>query len=398
MPGEHALLSLSGSARWLLCSGSIEAESHYESTSSLFANEGILAHEVAAECLNFALREKVEFVDISDGSIYKVVEEHLAEQLRIDRINTEMLEVVNEYVDYVFNLMTSDSELFVEQKVNLQIPESWGTLDAAVFDYESGVCHVIDLKYGKGVKVSPYDNTQFQLYACGAHHTLDQFDEFDQFRLHVVQPRIFNINYWDIDLEQLVEFEKYAYEQAAKALSKNAVRTPGEIQCRWCRAKSDCNALANFAEKALTVKFDNLDEVGAVLDIANERMSDEQKRFILDNKSLIESFLKAVWDETDNRLRCGKKFSGYKLVEQLGRNGWAKDAESFLLEELGDKAYQKQEKKLITITNAKKALNRNDVETHLVKSDSKIVMVPETDNRQSVMLKDDKIVKFEKLD
>ena len=396
---EHAPLSLSGSARWLLCSGSVEAESHYESTSSVFANEGTLAHEMASACLSIASKEgfdnqvtKKFLTRYRNGEIN--LETKSDDEIVFD---VEMEEAVEEYVEYISNLMTSDCELFIEQKVNLQIPESWGTLDAAVLDYKDGICHVIDFKYGRGVRVSPFENTQLQLYGCGVHRTLNDFYELDIFRLHVVQPRIFNIKYWDITLEDLIEFEKYAYKRAELALSKNAVRTPGEIQCRWCSAKSDCKALADFAEKAITVEFDNIDEMGAVLDIAEQRMSNEQKRFLLDNKNVIELFMKSVWDEVNEQLLRGEKFPGYKLVEGVGRNCWDDKAEEFLVEKFGDDAYQKN-KKLITITNAKKLLDKNEIDKYLQKSSPNTIMVQETDNRPTVLLKGNKSVEFKKLE
>jgi hypothetical protein len=48
---QHAKLSASGSHRWMACPGSIKAEDGYPETSSVFAEEGTRAHELADRCL-----------------------------------------------------------------------------------------------------------------------------------------------------------------------------------------------------------------------------------------------------------------------------------------------------------------------------------------------------------
>jgi len=46
----HAELSASGSATWLNCAGSVEAQRQYGRTSSRFADEGTAAHTLAEIC------------------------------------------------------------------------------------------------------------------------------------------------------------------------------------------------------------------------------------------------------------------------------------------------------------------------------------------------------------
>jgi hypothetical protein len=48
---KHAKLSASGSHRWISCPGSIKAEENFPDIKNKYAEEGIIAHEIAAALL-----------------------------------------------------------------------------------------------------------------------------------------------------------------------------------------------------------------------------------------------------------------------------------------------------------------------------------------------------------
>ena len=85
---KHAKLSASGSERWLNCPGSVKAEEGYASTSSPFAQEGTLAHELAEVCL----REGTDPTKL------------IGTELSSKVITEEMAYYVREYQDYVESL------------------------------------------------------------------------------------------------------------------------------------------------------------------------------------------------------------------------------------------------------------------------------------------------------
>ncbi len=349
----HAKLSASSSHRWLLCSGSINAEESYKDETSVFAEEGTLAHELADLCLS----------SNKDVEAFPVVNEK--------EIEKDMQMYVQEYLDYVRSYENKKTTLETEIRVDFShlVPEGFGTLDATVIDYKSGICHVFDLKYGQGVEVSPIENTQAQLYALGLLNEIDFLGTIHTFRLHIVQPRKGNVGYWETSLEDLNKFGEYVSERAKKALDSNAVRTAGPIQCKWCKAKANCKTLHDHVYQSVSNDFEDLDAITSL----------EDKRKLLDNKKLITDYMQAVENWVFDYIKQGNKFEGYKIVEGRSIRKWSNEAESVLTEKLKDDAYNK---KLITLTEAKKHLDKKEIDALTVKNPGKLTLVPESDKRR----------------
>ena len=240
----HAVMSASGSAKWMGCPGSIQAElmCGVADVISAYAREGTLAHKVADMCLS----------DGKDASVY------LNQRVLGQLVSPEMVLFVQEYIDYVRSHFTKNSCNMTEDRVRYDnvTQGGFGTLDAAVLDFDTGICHIFDLKYGKGVKVSAKGNTQAQLYAIGLYNELSFLEVITSFRIHIIQPRIPNNTWWDITVQDLMEFQAYAKERARLTTLKNAPRIPGTKQCRWCRAKVDCPEYKAFAERTIADEFD----------------------------------------------------------------------------------------------------------------------------------------------
>lgn len=170
----HAFLSCSSSDRWLNCTVAPSLEAKHKDESSPFAAEGTLAHELAERCLRAG---------------------RAAAEIKGD-YPAEMRDYVQTYVDYVLSIK---GELLVEQRLDISrwVPDCFGTSDAVVL--LDGVCHIIDLKYGKGVKVFAEQNTQLMLYALGAYDAYDSiYGPLTDFEIHIVQPRLDHIDSWRI--------------------------------------------------------------------------------------------------------------------------------------------------------------------------------------------------------
>lgn len=377
----HAKLSASGSSKWLNCPGSINAEASYKEQTSGYADEGTLAHELADMCI----KDRVN-ADTRIGSIVtKTFRDDKGNFIRsIECIVTkEMADNVQEYIDYVFSHETKNTILFSEERLDFSniVPEGFGTMDAAVYDPDTGICHIFDLKYGKGVMVDAFENTQGQLYAIGFLNEFGFLYDIKSFTIHICQPRKQNFSSWEISVADLNTFSKWVTERAELALTKDAPRIPGEKQCQWCKAKNDCKALANFAEQVIKCEFDKFDKD----EVDTNILTDADKKAIIDNMKLITDFLNSVYKETYDRMCQGESFNGYKLVEGRSNRTWGDDAESYLAEKLGDDAYTK---KLIGVTLAQKYIGKEKVDELTYKPPGKLTMAPDYDKRKAVLVKD----------
>lgn len=366
---DHSVYGASGAHRWMKCPGSINAEKDIPETESSFAYEGTCAHELAELCLSKGINARRRI-----GLPLPINKEWIVDE--------EMADYVQEYVDYIKGLGGIQE---YEQKVSYEkwLAEGWGTVDAIAVRDET--LFVGDLKYGKGVPVYAEENPQAMLYALGALGEYSPFYKISKVVIIIHQPRLDHVSTWETTPEALEEFGHYARACAAKAMEPDAKRIPGEIQCRWCRAKPVCPALMHKTEHALMLQFAEMDKSAP---IPPENLRPEDLKFVLNNKSLIEIWLKSVEEYVINKLQAGETFEGWKMVEGRSNRKWADEeaASVELFKLLLTGAYTQ---KLLTPTQAEKALGKEDKEKiqHLiVKPAGSPVLVPDSDKREPIKM------------
>ena len=368
MSTAHAKLSASGSAKWSLCPGSVFAEKDFPNTSSIFAEEGTAAHELA----EIILRDDDE-LNLGIFSLFGVT---LPESGVT--VTQDMLDYVMVYVNYVKSI---SGELFVEQRVDFShiAPDGFGTSDAIVIN--DSVMTIVDLKYGKGVRVDADNNTQGILYALGAVNDYGMLFNIKTINIVIVQPRLDHISEWSIGIDELNRWGERLKQAAELTATENAPRVPGEKQCQWCKAKATCPALNKLTESTLMTSFDNLETSKP------ETLTDEQLRIALDNKKLILAWFDAIETIVTDRLTGGNAFNGYKLVEGRSNRAW-RDEDATAKALIGvidmDKLYIS---KLISPAQAEKELGKSRaelLEDLITKPVGAPTLVPESDKRPSV--------------
>jgi hypothetical protein len=364
----HAKLSASGSAKWSLCPGSVFAEKDYPETTSVFAEEGTAAHELA----ELLLRDDEE-LNLGIFSLFGVT---LPESGVV--VTQDMLDYVMVYVNYVKSI---SGELFVEQRVDFShiAPDGFGTSDAIVINDTK--LTIVDLKYGKGVRVDADNNTQGILYALGAVNDYGMLYDIKTINIVIVQPRLDHISEWSLSIDELNRWGERLKQAAELTATENAPRVPGEKQCQWCKAKATCPALNKLTESTLMTSFDNLETSKP------ETLTDEQLRVALDNKKLILAWFDAIETIVTDRLTGGNAFNGYKLVEGRSNRAW-RDEDATAKALIGvidmDKLYTK---KLISPAQAEKELGKSRaelLEDLITKPVGAPTLVPESDKRPAV--------------
>ena len=362
---SHAKLSASGSHRWIHCAGSVKAEEGLPDKSSPFADEGSAAHELMEICL------------LTGVSAFDWEGRQLVEYNAIT-VSREMAAGVQFYLDYVRLFDSQNVEMHVEKRLDFSawVPDGYGTTDTIIFG--NGFIDVFDLKYGKNI-VSAQGNTQGILYMLGAIE--DELIETHTFRFHIVQPRLDHIDTYTLTRAQLLELGEWIRERAALALAPDAERTPGEEQCKWCKAKATCPALNKLTEEVLMTDLDAMNTTNP------DRLTQDQLQRAMSAKKLIVSWLDAVEDhisETIYNENCDS-FAGHKLVEGRSLRQWRNDAEAEkrLTALLGDEAF---ERKLLSVAKAEKTLGKKrtaEIADLVEKPQGKPTLVPVDDPRPS---------------
>lgn len=373
----HALLSASSASRWLACTPSPKLEETYEDSTSVFAEEGTLAHELCDISLKLHLKEikKTEY-----NKLLKKIKEH-------DLFSDEMLTHADDYVAYVTSLTKKEATVLVETKLDFSeyVPDGFGTGDAVVI--EDNIMHVIDFKYGKGHEVSAEDNPQMKLYALGAIHEFDMIYDFDKVHLHIYQPRINNYSEWETTKESLeIWGNEKVIPSAKKAFNGEGELCAGE-HCTFCKHRARCKAMMNYVNETVSSQFEN--EKG---ELDTTCLNENDFKMILSRIKLIKSWLGDVEDYCiENILNGTLNVPGYKVVE--GRSNRVYADPDKVVEVLVASGYPEAtlfEKKLLTITKLEKEVGKNKfnelVGEYVDKPQGKPTVVEIKDKRPAITL------------
>lgn len=335
----HALLSPSGAKKWLSCAASLACEKDIPNTSGKSAVTGTACHTIAEVHLNAYTRgtalplerEVGAYVlDEGKGQIKALISPMKGAVL----ITADMIEQVRKYTDYCKPIIDVATYAKLEMRVNLtevlhpgyEGVETFGTADlVAVQELANTDGHMLiigDLKTGRH-RVEAKENKQLMLYALGVYRRLKRRYNITTVRLVIFQPYAGGASEWDISVEGLELFAKFAQKRALLALDayfrgkKNLKASdfrPSADGCQWCRFSEQCAARTKTVNAVLAEELED----DFALELTSEQLVAEYEKL-----PLLRQHIDKVEKAMAAALRSGKKVPGYKLVEgRPGNRAW----------------------------------------------------------------------------
>lgn len=361
---DHAVLSASGSHRWLNCTPSARLELEFENTGSEAAREGTAAHALCEHKLKRAL--------------------HMRSRRPVsDYDSDEMEECTDAYAEFVMEQyeaakqVCDDPVVLIEQRLDFScyVPDGFGTGDCLIISDDR--LHIIDFKYGMGVLVEAEDNPQMKLYALGALAVYDALYDIREVSMTIFQPRRENVSTWTVSVVDLKAWAENELKPRAKmAYDGEGEYLPGEW-CTFCRAAVRCRARAEEKLKLAQTEFRmpplltdaEIEEILAVLPDLT-KWANEIAAYAL-----------------DAALNHGKEWNGFKVVE--GRSVRKYRDEAAVAEAAKEAGYKDiYRQSLIPLTEMQRLMGKDKFEEILgdliTKAPGRPTLVPKSDRRPAM--------------
>lgn len=375
MPDKHAKLSCSSSMRWINCPGSVHLSEFFPSTSSIYADEGTIAHLYLEKSVKDDPQGRQAAIDKA-AAFYKEHPEmgDSANSVR-DNIDAMMAWILSEYQKE--KEADPAVEVYSEQQVDLTayIPDGFGTTDVTIA--RTGFIHIIDLKYGKGVPVHAEGNTQLRLYALGMLEMLDMIYDIRQIRMTIYQPRLSNISTDEISASDLREWGSEVIRPAARlALSEDAPFSAGSW-CQFCPARKTCRCRADHMMALENYRIKTTLTDGEIGHILGE----------IDDLTKWAEDLKAA---ALTKIQEGGDIPGWKVVEGRSVRRFSADEATIVSasEKAGFAKALLYETKMLSLSQIEKLMGKSTFATalgeYVEKPQGKPTLAPISDKRPSI--------------
>ncbi len=331
----------SGANKWVRCPGSAAAESGIEEGRIAAADEGTIAHWIAAKILKGEdIPETGTEWEVDDGKVMPVL---FDSDLPVITFTDEMLEHVLKYTDYFSEEMYS-GDVYVEEYVTIAAPgqPEGGTPDLFYIDVRTNTLEIHDLKYGFS-PVDAAENYQLMLYAYGVTKSFYAC-KFDTYRLVIHQPRLNRIDEKTYSRAEM-EVQWVAIFNAAALTSKEiAPVIPGGHCTRYyCRARATCHAFQDYVLEDLPEIKEEIDNA----DIGKKLSKIDQ----------IRNWCDAIESEAYTlAVEKGQRIPGFKVVAgKRGSRTWGSEEEAEqVMKSMRLKADVMYSRKLISPTQTEK--------------------------------------------
>lgn len=364
-PKVHATLSASSAHRWLNAPPLPQLEKLFPNPARPMAEEGTAAHALGEYKLRKALGQDSKR-PVSDFQ------------------SDDMEAFTDDYCDYVMEqyqqakLDHPGSSVLIEQRLDFSnyVPDGFGTGDCIII--ADGLMHIIDFKYGKGVRVNAENNPQMKLYALGALNNYSMlYDQPEVIDMNIFQPRIGNISTWSIETDTLLDWAKTELKPKAElAIKGNGVVKYGP----WLQF-SNCNAV-------LRVRYNQYKKLQEFQLRSPHLMSNAEIEEVLANVDELVKWANQVKSYAqDLAINHGKQWNGFKVVEGRSIRKYKDEATvAKISEENGfNDIYQQS---LLPITKLEKVMGKklfNDLlGQYIYKPVGKLTLVPQSDKRPVV--------------
>lgn len=359
MPSEHAILSASGSHRWLACTPSARLEQEFSDTDSTASLEGTAAHSLAEH----KLKKKLKMQSTRPNTIYD---------------NDEMEMYTDDYSDYVVEQYTKakrydeNAKVLIEQRLDFScyVPEGFGTGDAVIIS--KGKLHIIDLKYGLGVLVNAEKNPQMMLYALGALRKYEKEYEIKKVKLTIFQPRRENVTTWETTTAALKKWANKILRPKAEMAYRGTGKYEPGAHCQFCKAAIKCRARAEEKLKLAKEEFKK-----------PPLITDNEIESVLAKIPDIKKWCDDIMDYALEKALNGKKWEGFKIVAGRGTRKYLnEEAVVAALNKAG--YYDIYKKSLLPITEMEKLMSKKTFSEVLGK------LVGKTEGKPTLVSLDDK--------
>lgn len=304
---DHSMFSPSAAERWMHCPGSLHMAGKFPASTSPAAQEGSLAHELAEAKINGITN--LDDLHARIDEFYKNNPEQVGSF-------ADMVDYLDPYVDYVNatyqEILKADpaTVLMTEQRVDYSeiAPGGFGTADVIIIG--NGHAVIIDLKFGKGIKVSAKDNPQIRIYAYGVIEAFNLVYDFTSVKMVIYQPRLDSVTEEMMTVEDLTSWALFEVKPAAQnALSETPTYCPGEwCSSHFCPGAGVCKARADYA---LALERHSGKDPALLTD---EELSDA-----LERAAILQEWAKSLNKYALDEAVAGHNIPGWKVVESVSK-------------------------------------------------------------------------------
>ncbi len=361
---KHSIYGASISPIYLACNASVLMSRGKPNHTNEPAEQGTAAHA----CGEFCLRMRVNAYECI-GMVFNR-SKAFPDGFTVDQ---EMADAVQVYVAHILSICL---RLGVNPLVEIRVVMSsirddvFGTSDCIIIAGDT--LYVLDYKHG-WIIVNIANNSQAIFYAIAVMDTYNLWGQIKHIHTAIIQPRPDHIDgairYHEYTPEQLHSW----FHKFRKAILYPSDKPVAGTHCKYCLARANCKT-----RMMRTIEL-------AFSDVPLDQVSIEELEILYLETQSIKTHLQAVDDRMTELAKEGHQFENLKLVTAR-KFAICKDETAFMqaVVKSGVDKSKLYNTKLVSMTAAKKVVDKNIVNEYFIKPPAGIDLVPLTDSRPAM--------------